>query len=600
MFLAERLDLDVHTRRQVELHQRVDCLLRWLENVEQTLMRADLKLLTRLLVHVRRTQHAVLVLHRGQWNRPRDLCARALRGFDDLTRGLIQDAIVVSLQPNTDSFFSNHFGLSLTLPGCPGRKNWRQVEAFTRRLSRVPKSRAKRGISTSALLCSTLLHNLADGTRAYRVSAFADREAQTFLHSHRRDQFNHQAHVVARHHHFGRRRQLRHARHVRRAQVKLRAVSLEEWRMTPSFFLRQNVNFRLELGVRSDRSALRQHHAALHIFFRNTAQQQASVVSRQSFVQLLLEHFDARHHRLARVAEAYNFHFLAYLHLAALDSSRYHRAPARDRKNIFNRHQERLIQFTRRLRNALVHRLHQRVHLRFPLRFPVQRTQRRQPHHRHIVARKLVALQQLAHFKLDQIQQLGIVHRVALVERDDNVRHAHLTSQEHMLARLRHRTIGRRDHQNRAIHLRRARDHVLDVVRVTGAIDVRVVPVRRFVLDVRGGNRDPAGLFFRRVINRVKRPEHDLRVVLLQNLRDGRRQRGLAMVNVTNRPHIAVRLIAIKFLFRHCLAPYFLSQIVLSLYRALHSGDDLLRHRARGFFIPRKMHRILGAALGAR
>jgi hypothetical protein len=39
--------------------------------------------------------------------------------------------------------------------------------------------------------------------------------------------------------------------------------------------------------------------------------------------------------------------------------------------------------------------------------------------------------------------------------------------------------------------------------------------------------------------------------MLLQNFGDSRRQRGLAMVDVTNRPHVAVRLIPIKFLFRH-------------------------------------------------
>jgi hypothetical protein len=39
--------------------------------------------------------------------------------------------------------------------------------------------------------------------------------------------------------------------------------------------------------------------------------------------------------------------------------------------------------------------------------------------------------------------------------------------------------------------------------------------------------------------------------MLRQNLGDRRRQRGLAMVDVTNRPHVAVRLISIKFLFRH-------------------------------------------------
>ncbi|MEY2411769.1 MAG: hypothetical protein QOD84_375, partial [Acidobacteriaceae bacterium] len=39
--------------------------------------------------------------------------------------------------------------------------------------------------------------------------------------------------------------------------------------------------------------------------------------------------------------------------------------------------------------------------------------------------------------------------------------------------------------------------------------------------------------------------------VLGQHFRDGRRQRGLAMINVTNRPNVAVRLVPFKFLFRH-------------------------------------------------
>ena len=46
---------------------------------------------------------------------------------------------------------------------------------------------------------------------------------------------------------------------------------------------------------------------------------------------------------------------------------------------------------------------------------------------------------------------------------------------KHVLPRLRHRTVGRRHHQDRSVHLRRTRDHVLHVVRVTRAIHVRVV-----------------------------------------------------------------------------------------------------------------------------
>ena len=88
-----------------------------------------------------------------------------------------------------------------------------------------------------------LLNNFRNRSRAYRVSAFADGKPQTLLHGHRRDQLNHQLHIVARHHHLRACRQFRHARHVRRTEIELRTIALEERRMTAAFFLGQNVDF---------------------------------------------------------------------------------------------------------------------------------------------------------------------------------------------------------------------------------------------------------------------------------------------------------------------------------------------------------------------
>ena len=45
VILAERLDLDVHTRGQIQLHQRIHRLRRRLEDVDQPLVRPDLELL---------------------------------------------------------------------------------------------------------------------------------------------------------------------------------------------------------------------------------------------------------------------------------------------------------------------------------------------------------------------------------------------------------------------------------------------------------------------------------------------------------------------------------------------------------------------------
>ncbi len=104
---------------------------------------------------------------------------------------------------------------------------------------------------------------------------------------------------------------------------------------------------------------------ALHVFLGNAAQKKSGVVARQTFIQLLLEHFDAGDHRLAGLAEADDLGFLAHLDLAALDPARHHRAAAGNREDIFNRHQERQVNGTRRHGHVLVHRIHQLVNLGF-------------------------------------------------------------------------------------------------------------------------------------------------------------------------------------------------------------------------------------------
>src|ERR1035441_8558531 len=78
------------------------------------------------------------------------------------------------------------------------------------------------------LLTPYLFNDLGYRSRAHGAAAFTNREAQPLVHGHRSDQFHFQADVVARHHHFGAFRQLRHSRHVRRAEVELRTIALEE------------------------------------------------------------------------------------------------------------------------------------------------------------------------------------------------------------------------------------------------------------------------------------------------------------------------------------------------------------------------------------
>ncbi len=114
-----------------------------------------------------------------------------------------------------------------------------------------------------------------------------------------------------------------------------------------------------------------------------------------------------------------------------------------------------------------------------------------------------------------------------------------------MLAGLRHRAVGCRANQDRAVHLRCTGDHVLDVVGVAGAVDVCIVASRRLILDMGRRDGDAAGLFFRCSVDLV------IRLVFAEILRDRCRQRRLAVVNVANRADVHMRLVALKLALCH-------------------------------------------------
>ena len=233
-----------------------------------------------------------------------------------------------------------------------------------------------------------------------------------------------------------------------------------------------------------------------------------------------------------------------------LDAAGRDGAAAGDREDVLDRHQERLVELAHGLGDVGVERRRQLDDLLLVGLVAFQRLQRRAGDERDVIAREVVLAQQLANLDLDQLHQLLVVDHVGLVEEHDDVRDAHLTGEQDVLARLGHRTVGGRDDQDRPVHLRGARDHVLHVVGVPRAVDVRVVTVLRLVLDVRGGDRDPALLLLRRVVDLLEAAGFAAHL-LRQHRRDGSGQRRLAMVDVTDGPDVDVRLVALELLLRH-------------------------------------------------
>ncbi|MNS66292.1 hypothetical protein D3C72_995010 [compost metagenome] len=317
--------------------------------------------------------------------------------------------------------------------------------------------------------------------------------------------------------------------------------------MTAAFFLRQDVGFSHELLVRLDRTRLAQDLATLDAVTGNAADQSADVVAGLALVEQLAEHFNARNRRLRRVADADDFNFFADLDDAALNATGHNRTTTRDREHVFDRHQERLVDRTLRRRDVGVNSSHQladRVFTDLLVRI-FKSSKRRTLDDRDIVAREVVGRQKFANFQFNELEKLGVVNLVDLVEEHDDCRNANLAGKQDVLARLRHRAVSCRANQDRAVHLGSTGDHVLHVVGVAGAVDVRVVTGRRLVFNVCRRDRDTTSLFFRSRVDLV------IRLELAEELRDCCRQRRLAMVNVTDRANVDVRLIALELALCH-------------------------------------------------
>src|SRR3989338_4778696 len=203
----------------------------------------------------------------------------------------------------------------------------------------------REGPNPSALtLLIPLLNNLCNHTRADSATTLADRETQAFFHRDRVDQADGDADIVARHDHFGARRQFDRAGHIGGAEVELRTVALEERSVATAFILAQHVDLGSELGVRGDGAGLGQYLAAFDVLALGAAQQDADVVACLTLVEQLAEHFHAGADGFLGGFDADDFEFFADFDHTALDTAGYHRAATRDREYVFDRHQEGAVQ----------------------------------------------------------------------------------------------------------------------------------------------------------------------------------------------------------------------------------------------------------------
>lgn len=91
-------------------------------------------------------------------------------------------------------------------------------------------------------------------------------------------------------------------------------------------------------------------------------------------------------------------------------------------------------------------------------------------------------LQELLEFDLNKIDHLSFLDQIHLVEIDQNVLDSDLSAQQHMLIGHGHGSVHRGNHQDTRIHLGCTGDHILDIVDVSRAIDMGIVPCIGLIL----------------------------------------------------------------------------------------------------------------------
>src|SRR5439155_20622462 len=99
---SDLLDRDVDPGREVEALQRIDGLAGYLHDIDQSLVDPHLEVLTAVLVDVRRTDQRVLADLGRERHRTPDLRLGTQDGLDDLLRRLVNDLVVIGLEPNAD------------------------------------------------------------------------------------------------------------------------------------------------------------------------------------------------------------------------------------------------------------------------------------------------------------------------------------------------------------------------------------------------------------------------------------------------------------------------------------------------------------------
>ncbi len=404
-----------------------------------------------------------------------------------------------------------------------------------------------------------LFNDLGNNAGTYGSTTLADSETQTFFDSDWSDQLNVHLYVIARHAHLNTFWQFDYASNVSCSEEELRSVVVEEWGMTATFVLFQNVNLAMEFGVWMDGTWFAEYLTTFDVSSLNTTEQSTDVVASFSEVEQFSEHLDTGNNGLHLLfLETYDFNLVGEFDDTSLNSTSSNSTTAGDGEDILNWHQEWQILFSFWGWDVLVNFVHQLIDWSVSwigrIVWCFQSFQSGTANDWSVIAWEVVFVEQVTDFHLYEFEQFWVVNLVSFVHEYNDVRNAYLTGEQDVLTGLWHWAVCSRYNEDSTVHLSSTSDHVLNVVSMSWAVNVSIVSLISLILYVSSIDCDTTFSFFWSFIDVCVIFEFSL-TFEGQSFCDSSSQSGFAVVNVADSTNVNMWLSSFEFSFCHC---YFL------------------------------------------